>query len=122
MIKIVISLAILIVMGCPMGNEIRDDSKLEGQDFQSESLYIVDLLRYCIENKGFNEKIRLEIDDFYGISYPKQNEKIKKEIASVYMAFLGKTDFKNIDSEKNDKLLKGLLQDLDEIEEAIEQL
>lgn len=38
------------------------------------------------------------------------------------MAFLGETDFKNIDSEKNDKLLKGLLQDLDEVEEAIEQL
>lgn len=38
------------------------------------------------------------------------------------MEFLGKTDFKNIDSEKNDKLLKGLLHDLDEIEEAIEQL
>lgn len=83
-----------------MRNEMRDDSKLEGQDFQSESLSIVDLLRYCIENKGFNEKIRLEIDDFYGISYPDQHEEIKKEISSVYMAFLGKTDFKNIDSEK----------------------
>lgn len=105
-----------------MDNQNINSSQIEGENFGEDALYVVDLLRLCIEKRGFNEKIRLEIDDFYGISYPKQNEKIKKEIASVYMAFLGKTDFKNIDSEKNDKLLKGLLQDLDEIEETIEQL
>lgn len=105
-----------------MRNQNVNSSQIEGKDFSEDALYVVDLLRYCIENRGFNEKIRFEIDDFYGISYLEQNEEIKKEIASVYMAFLGKTDFKNIDSEKNDKLLKGLLQDLDEIEEAIEQL
>lgn len=122
MTKIIISLTILILMGCPMGNQNVNSSQIEGKDFGEDALYVVDLLRLCIEKRGFNEEVRLEIDRFYETSYESKDRAIVKNISSVYMAFLGKTDFKNIDSEKNDKLLKGLLQDLDEIEEAIEQL
>ncbi|WP_411342702.1 hypothetical protein ACE3MZ_13635 [Paenibacillus sp. WLX1005] len=90
--------------------------------FKEDSLYIVDLLKLCIEKKGFNESIRTEINKFYETNYEDEDPQISEEIASVYMAFLGKTDFKNLDSDASKKHLKLLLSELEHIEEKINAL
>lgn len=88
--------------------------------FKEDALYVIDLLKLCIEKKAFNESVRKEINQFYDTDYEHEDLQISKEIASVYMAFLGKTDFKNLEKYENEQHFKRLIDELDFIEKKLE--
>lgn len=87
--------------------------------FKEDALYIIDLLKLCIEKKGFNENVRKEINLFFETDYEDCDPQIEKEIASVYMLFLAKTNFKNVETLENKQHLQKLIEKLKLIEENL---
>ncbi|WP_422658093.1 lipoprotein [Paenibacillus sp. EC2-1] len=110
--KILVMISIILLLsGCSMDRE-----KSTNVEFNDDAVYIVDLLRQCITLFGFSEDVRVVVDDFSEMAYDEDKEGIKKRILSVYMAFLGKTNFKDKDDPNNNTLHDQLLKELDEIE------
>ncbi|MFD1883906.1 hypothetical protein [Paenibacillus wenxiniae] len=95
------------------------ESNSNSYTFEEDAFYIIGLLKICIEKKEWNESVRIEINQFYETDYEDENPQISKEIASVYMAFLGKTDFKNIESVANEQHLQKLMWELELIENKL---
>lgn len=92
--------------------------------FVEDALECVELLHLGIEHVGFNNKARRTIDSFFDNDY-RQGEvetNIKKKISSVYMAFLGKTNFKDSVDPKNKTLFSDLVSELNLIENELEKL
>lgn len=107
-------LLILLQMGCNMANE---------SNFVYEATYVVEVLEASIENKGFPKSEIVRIDNFFDMDLFREEEnRIQEKLMSVYMAFLGKTNFKNIDSDENNKLFKQLIMELNEIYVELESM
>ncbi|MEK4516724.1 hypothetical protein NSS64_15670 [Paenibacillus sp. FSL H8-0122] len=88
-------------------------------DFRDEALFIIDSLQICIDNFGFSESLRKEIDIFFEQEHSIHEEDISGKIAGIYMAFLGKTDFKNKESTSNKELLSQLKKEIAEVRELL---
>ncbi|WP_438497571.1 hypothetical protein [Paenibacillus sp. IHBB 3054] len=90
-----------------------------GNDFKEEVLFIIDSLNSCINNFGFSERLRKEIDAFFERDHTKQEEETEKKIASIYMAFLGKTNFKIQNTATNKELFNQLKKEMDEVRTSL---
>jgi len=93
------------------------------EDFNEDAFYIVELIQTCIEQFGFNDEIRECINEFMEEEYASvpYSDDVKTKIASVYMAFLGKTNVSNKNDPKNTKLHEGLLYELDSIRNLLSE-
>lgn len=103
-----------LLSGCSMGSN-------QKPSFQQEALEVLEVLEICIENFGFSESSRLELDEFFESKHNEEDKTIKKNIASMYMAFLGKTNFKDRNDPKNKELFGKLLTEVNEIKEQLEK-
>ncbi|QUL56311.1 hypothetical protein KDC22_07340 [Paenibacillus tritici] len=90
-----------------------------GNDFKEDALFIVDSLEICIDKFGFSEELREEINAFSEQNHSKQEEEIEKKIASIYMEFLGKTNFKNKNAATNKELFSQLKKEIDEVRNLV---
>ncbi|WP_440110687.1 hypothetical protein [Paenibacillus sp. QZ-Y1] len=104
---------IFLIVGCSMKNE---------PEFKSEAIYVVDVLEASIENRGFPKSEKPRIEGFFELDCTEEEEDIQNRLISIYMAFLGKTDFRNTDTEENKKLFKQLIYELEKIDEELETL
>lgn len=121
MIKKIILMLILnsiLIMGCDMDKTETENFNLEN-DFKEDALFIIDSLQICIDNFGFSESLRKEIDIFFEQEHSIHEEDISGKIAGIYMAFLGKTDFKNKESTSNKELLSQLKKEIAEVRELL---
>lgn len=121
MIKKVIVMIILnsiLMMGCDMDKTEKGNFDLEN-DFKEDALFIIDSLQICIDSFGFSESLRKEIDIFFEQKHSIHEEEIEEKIASIYMAFLGKTDFKNKESTSNTELFSQLKKEIAEVRELL---
>jgi len=91
--------------------------------FVEDARDCVELLHLGIEHVGFNSKARRTIDSFYEKNYGQGEDEasIKKKISSVYMAFLGKTNFKNSADPNNKTLFSNLVAELNLIDIELEK-
>lgn len=117
-IMIMLILNSILIMGCEMDKTETENFKLEN-DFRDEALFIIDSLQICIDNFGFSESLRKEIDIFFEQEHSIHEEDISGKIAGIYMAFLGKTDFKNKESTSNKELLSQLKKEIAEVRELL---
>ncbi len=71
--------------------------------FYNDALDCTDLLSLGMEYFGFNDRARKTMDSFFDYEYQQGEieEKIKKNLASTYMAFLGKSNFSDRSDIKN---------------------
>ncbi|MFS0871811.1 hypothetical protein [Paenibacillus xylanilyticus] len=112
--KLIISLLlILFQVGCSMSNE---------SDFVNEAMYVVEVLEASIEHKAFPKSERARIEEFFERELSQEEAGIQEKLISVYMAFLGKTDFKNTNSEENKTLFEQLNIELNAIDEELEAM
>lgn len=118
LIMIMLILNSILIMGCEMDKTETENSNLEN-DFKDEALFIIDSLQICIDNFGFSESLRKEIDIFFEQEHSIHEEDISSKIAGIYMAFLGKTDFKNKESTSNKELLSQLKKEIAEVRELL---
>lgn len=117
-IMIMLILNSILIMGCEMDKTETENFNLEN-DFRDEALFIIDSLQICIDNFGFSESLRKEIDIFFEQEHSIHEEDISGKIAGIYMAFLGKTDFKNKESTSNKELLSQLKKEIAEVRELL---
>lgn len=89
--------------------------------FNNDALKCADLLSQGMEHFGFNERARKTMDNFFDYEY-QQGEieaKIKKKLGSAYMAFLGKTTWRDRSDINNKVLFEKLSGELAEIKEEL---
>ncbi|MEK8212486.1 MULTISPECIES: hypothetical protein [unclassified Paenibacillus] len=113
--QIMMLLTLILLVGCSMDRGKNGNGSNLGNDFKEEALFIIDSLNICIENFGFSERLRKEIDTFFEQDHTQQEEEIEKKIASIYMTFLGKTNFKNKNAATNKELFSQLKKEIDEV-------
>lgn len=113
-LMVLILLSVFLFMGCSMDNK-------KNHDFRQDALNVLETLDICIENFGFPEAARLEMNEFFDTKHKENTKEIKKRIASVYMAFLGKTNFRDKNDPKNKDLFEGLLREIEEINLLLEK-
>lgn len=89
--------------------------------FYNDALECTDLLSQGMEYFGFNDRARKTMDNFFDYEYQQgeTEEKIKKKLASAYMAFLGKTIWRDRSDINNKVLFDKLLEELGEIKEVL---
>ncbi|WP_214607689.1 hypothetical protein, partial [Mycobacterium tuberculosis] len=66
-------------------------------EFKEDAEYVVDVLEASIEKKGLPKSEIERLDKFFENDYQDKEKDIQMKLISIYMAFLGKTDFKNIE-------------------------
>lgn len=113
-----LSVLLLLMSGCSM----KEGTKQQ-KVFVEDALECVELLHLGIEYVGFNSKARRTIDSFFEKDYGQGEVEanIKKKISSVYMAFLGKTNFKDSADPNNKTLFSGLVSELNLIEDELDK-
>lgn len=92
--------------------------------FSNNALECIDLLTWGIECFGFNDRARKTMDSFFDFEYQQGEfeQRIKKNIASAYMAFLGTTNFRDRSDINNKILFDKILSELLEINEELKEL
>ncbi|WNS45723.1 hypothetical protein [Paenibacillus sp. MMS20-IR301] len=106
----------------PEDNPGSKDAGTAGE-YRLAALGSIGILESCLEQSAFTEKTRQQMNHFFGLSSePAGAESITRRIAGVYMAFLGKTNFKNKDSDHNSRLFTQLKQELGEIKALLSKL
>lgn len=116
---IIILFTLILIVGCAMDKTEKENGFNLENDFTEDALFIIDSLDICIENFGFSETLRKEVDAFFEQEHSIQEEEIGKKIASIYMAFLGKTDFKNKESTSNKELFSHLKKEINEVRDLL---
>jgi hypothetical protein len=109
----IIVVVFILMSGCSMDK--KSDIHLE-DGFNQEALYIIELLRICMNQFGLPENIRTRINEFFEEDHSESQKHIIKGISSVYMAFLGKTNFGDKEDAKNKELFEKLSFELSLIE------
>lgn len=91
------------------------------ESFYNDAIECVDLLSLGIEYFGFNDRARKTMDSFFDYEYQQGEieQKIKGKLASAYMAFLGKTNFRDKSDVNNKVLFETLSGELAEIKEEL---
>ncbi|MGO4548428.1 hypothetical protein AB4Z29_26925 [Paenibacillus sp. 2TAB23] len=89
--------------------------------FYNNALDCTDLLSIGMEYFGFNDRARKTMDSFFDYEYQQCEieQRIKKKLASAYMAFLGKTNFRDRSDINNKVLFDKLSGELAEIKEEL---
>lgn len=89
--------------------------------FLDDALECTDVLSLGIEYFGFNDRARKTMDSFFDYEYQQGEieKRIKKKLSSAYMAFLGKTNFRDKSDISNKVLFDQILGELAEIKEEL---
>lgn len=109
---------LLFISGCSM----KEGAKQQ-KVFVEDALECVELLYLAIEYVGFNSNARRTIDSFFEKDYGQGEVEasVKGKISSVYMAFLGKTDFKDSKNPNNETLFSDLVSELNLVENELDK-
>ncbi|MDQ0114640.1 hypothetical protein J2T15_004096 [Paenibacillus harenae] len=91
-------------------------------EFKEDAEYVVSLLEASIENVGFPKSEKDRLEEFFEYEYGEKEKDIQTRLISIYMAFLGKTDFKYAENEKNEQLFRKLLAELEKIKLELSSL
>lgn len=91
--------------------------------FYKDVLECTELLSQGMEYFGFNDRARKTMDNFFDYEYQQGEieEKIKKKLGSAYMAFLGKTTWRDRSDVNNKVLFDKLSGELTEIKEELKR-
>lgn len=70
-VLVLFSAILILLSGCSMNNK-------QKSNFKEDALDILETLEICIENFGFPEDAKLELDKFFYTNYKENTKKIKK--------------------------------------------